>query len=178
MNYKYRVTLEGLKGFLRVYVVSGSNTLYTFHKQLRDDLEFPLDQPILFKGFDEGGAVAARYALVDLGQGTVDCVTLEKTIKDGIVKFQYFYDIKSKKYVIVTLESEAPEEKVLLPTVIESKGPLPIDFERGYVAFEDLPVEKRRLPGEGPDDVDDDDDIPDDDGDAEGDEVDESEEDE
>ena len=67
MNYKYRVTLAGIKGFFRVYHINASNTLYTFHKQLRDDLEFPMDQPILFKAFDESGNVVARWALVDLG---------------------------------------------------------------------------------------------------------------
>lgn len=160
MNYKYRVTLEGLKGFLRVYVVNGSNSLYTFHKQLRADLEFPVDQPILFKGFDASDAVVARYALIDLGDGTVDNVTIAKTVAAGITKFIYFYDVKSKKYVIVSFDGETDEEAAL-PTIIETKGPLPIDFERGYVAFEDLPVEKRKLPGEGGDEEDDDDDVAD-----------------
>lgn len=168
MNYKFRVTLEGIKGFYRLYVVCGSNSLYTFHKQLRADLEFPLDQPILFKAFDAEGAVAARYALIDLGQGSVDDVTVGRTVRDGVVKFQYFYDVQSKKYVIVTLEGETDEE-TSLPVVIETKGPLPIDFEHGYVAFEDLPAEKRRLPGESRaddddfDDEDDDEDVEDED---------------
>lgn len=161
MNYKFRVTLEGLKGFLRVYVVNGANSLYTFHKQLRADLEFPVDQPILFKAFDADDNVVARYALIDLGQGTVDNVTIAKTVAAGITRFVYFYDIQSKKYVILTLDGESCEETVV-PVVIESKGPLPIDFERGYVAFEDLPVEKRKLPGEeGDEDEEDDEDIDD-----------------
>ena len=147
MNYKYRVTLEGLKGFLRVYVVNGANTLYTFHKQLRADLEFPVDQPILFKAFDAEGNVAARYALIDIGSGSVDNITVAQTIKAGITSFQYYYDVQSRKYVIITLEGQEPGS-VSSPTVIESKGPNPIEFENGYVAFEDLPDEKRHLPGE------------------------------
>lgn len=155
MNYKYRVTLEGIKGFYRVYDVNGSNTLYTFHKQLRADLEFPMDQPILFKSFDADGKVAARYALIDLGDGTVDDVTVSKTIQDGIVRFVYFYDVLAKKYVIITLEGESDGSSAL-PTVMESKGPLPIDFEHGYVAFEDLPKDQRRLPGDAAEEVGDD----------------------
>ena len=69
------------------------------------------DQPILFKALDEKGEAIARYALIDLGFGTVDHIT------------------------------------VASPAVIESKGPNPIEFENGYVAFEDLPEDKRRLPG-------------------------------
>ena len=159
MNYRYRVTLAGIKGFYRVYVVNSENSLYTFHKQLRADLEFPMDQPILFKALDEDGGVLARYALMDIGYGAVDNVTIADTVKAGVKSFVYFYDIASKKNVIITLEGEA-REFTATPRLLESKGPVPLDFENGYVAFEDLPEERRRLPGEarrGEDDEDDDD---------------------
>ena len=46
------------------------------------------------------------------------------------------------------------------PRLTESKGPVPAEFEKGYVAFEDMPEEKRKLPGQpsftGKDDDDDD----------------------
>ena len=159
MNYRYRVTLAGIKGFFRVYLVNGENSLYTFHKQLRADLEFPMDQPILFKALDAEGDVVARYALMDIGYGAVDNVSIADTVKAGVASFVYFYDIASKKNVIITLEGEA-REFTATPRLLESKGPVPLDFENGYVAFEDLPEERRRLPGEarrGEDDEDDDD---------------------
>lgn len=146
MNYKYRITLPGIKGFFRVYHVNSSNTLYTFHKQIRADLEFPMDQPILFKALDAEGNVVARWALVDLGAGTVDQTKIQDTIKAGAVSFVYFYDIASKKNVIITLEGEV-QDNVSAPTLIESKGPIPLEFENGYVAFEDLPETPRRLSG-------------------------------
>ena len=164
MNYRYRVTLAGIKGFYRVYLVNGDNSLYTFHKQLRSDLEFPMDQPILFKAMDAEGAVAARYALMDIGFGAVDNVTIADTVKAGVTSFVYFYDITSKKSVIITLEGET-SEKVAAPRLVE--------FENGYVAFEDLPEERRRLPGESRRSKDDDDD--EDDEDFEDDEDDEDE---
>lgn len=157
MVYTYRVTLEGIKGFFRVYKINGDNSLYTFHKQLRADLEFTVDQPILFKAFDAAGNVAARYALTDLGFGTVDAVSIARTVKDGIVKMLYFYDITARKSVIVTLEAEEPGS-VEGPTLTDSKGPIPLEFENGYVAFEDLPQQRRRLPGELSEEDDDDED--------------------
>ena len=167
MTYRIRVTLAGLKGFFRVYHVNGNNTLYTFHKQLRSDLEFPMDQPILFKAFDANSEVVARWALVDLGAGTVDTVRIADTIKKGVESFVYFYDIASKKSVIITIEGEA-DSTAAVPTLMESKGPIPLEFENGYVAFEDLPEDRRRpvsRPGAGllagdedGDDEDDDDD--------------------
>jgi hypothetical protein len=160
MNYRYRVTLAGIKGFYRVYVVNSENSLYTFHKQLRSDLEFPMDQPILFKALDADGGVVARYALMDIGYGAVDNVSVADTVKAGVASFVYFYDIASKKSVIITLEGETPEYTAT-PRVIDSKGPIPLEFENGYVAFEDLPEDRRRLPGEarrGEDDEEDDED--------------------
>ncbi|MBR4234305.1 MAG: hypothetical protein IKR96_07250 [Bacteroidales bacterium] len=161
MNYRYRVTLAGIKGFFRVYLVNGENSLYTFHKQLRADLEFPMDQPILFKALDADGGVVARYALMDIGFGAVDQVSVAATVKAGVASFVYFYDIASKKSVIITLEGETTEATAS-PKLLESKGPIPLEFENGYVAFEDLPEERRRLPGEarrGDDDEDDDEDF-------------------
>ena len=156
MVYKYRITLQGIKGFYRVYLVNGENSLYTFHKQIRSDLEFPVDQPILFKALDEEGQVVARYALVDIGYGAVDAVTIADTIKAGAASFIYFYDIQAKKSVIITLGVE----RVLTVDQIHSQ-----EFENGYVAFEDLPAERRRLPGESlsEDDEDEDDDDEDED---------------
>ena len=104
MIYQFRVTLPGLKGFYRIYKVNSANSLYHFHKQLQSDLAFPADQPILFKAYDADENVVARYALIDLGFGTVDDVTIEKALKDGAVKFDYYYDTQSKKRVILTLE--------------------------------------------------------------------------
>jgi len=164
MVYTYRVTLNGIKGFFRVYRINGENSLYTFHKQLRSDLEFTVDQPILFKALDAEGNVVARYALTDLGFGTVDAVSVAKTVKDGVAKFVYFYDIAARKSVNVTLEAEEPGS-VEGPTLVESKGPIPVEFENGYVAFEDLPQQRRILPGQsllGEDEDEDDDDDPED----------------
>lgn len=148
MIYQFRVTLPGIKGFYRIYKVNSVNTLYSFHKQLQADLEFPADQPILFKAM-AGETVLARYALVNLGFGVVDEVPVGKAIKAGAEFFEYFYDTKAKKKVIITLEAEEPGSEVSAPTLMnDMKGPLPIEFENGYVAFEDLPQEKRKLPGE------------------------------
>ena len=175
MIYQFRVTLPGIKGFYRIYKVNSVNSLYSFHKQMQADLEFPADQPILFKAMS-GETVLARYALVNLGFGVVDEVQIQKAVKAGADHFEYFYDTKAKKKVIITLEAEEPGHEVAVPTLMnDMKGPLPIEFENGYVAFEDLPQEKRHLPGEkspldmllGGDDDDDDEDLDDEDEDDE-----------
>lgn len=149
MVLRYRISLPGIKGFARVYNVNDSTTLYTLHKHLRADMEFPQDQLILFKGLNADGGVVARYGLFDLGSGTVDAITLADTLKKGIASFVYFYDALNKKSVIVTFEGEVPDAvPVKIPTLVESKGPNPIEFENGYIAFEDLPDDQKHVPGD------------------------------
>ncbi len=170
MIYQFRVTLPGIKGFYRIYKVNSANSLYHFHKQLQADLAFPADQPILFKAYNEKQEVIARYALIDLGYGTVDDITIGKAVADGVTSFDYYYDTQAKKRVILTLEGEEKDNGVTVPTLLQdSKGPEPAAFDNGYVAFEDLPKDKRKLPGEknlldllGEDEDDDDDDFDDD----------------
>ena len=148
MTYSFRVTLSGIKGFYRVYHLRADNTLYSFHKQMRSDMEFPQDQLILFKAFDSIGQVVARYGLFDLGAGAVDEVTVAQVIKKGIRSFTYFYDVTNKKSVNVTFEGEVTGAEVTAPTLVDSKGPIPLEFENGYIAFEDLPDDQRHLPSE------------------------------
>ena len=73
MVYQYRVTLTGIKGFFRLYCMRPETTLYTFHKQMRADMEFAQDQLILFKALDAAGNVVARYgqfgAYIQKGEG-------------------------------------------------------------------------------------------------------------
>ena len=148
MILKYRVSLPGLKGFARVYEVKDTSSLYSLHKQMRADMDFPQDQVVLFKAFDAVGNVAARYSVFqDFGMGTIDSVTVGQCHKRGEDKFIYFYDTTNVKSVIVTFEGEGEERRnAVYPLLVETKGPNPIDFENGYVAFEDLPDDKKKDP--------------------------------
>ena len=161
MILKYRVSLPGIKGFARVYEVKGGASLYSLHKQMRADMDFPQDQVVLFKAFAANGDVVARYSVfTDFGFGTIDSVTMEQCHKRGEDRFIYFYDTTNVKSVIVTFEGTGEERRnVIYPLLVEAKGPNPIEFENGYVAFEDLPDDKKKDP--------DDDDFEDDDVDVE-----------
>ena len=178
MILRYRVSLPGLKGFARVYELKDTTTLYSFHKQMRADMDFPQDQLVLFKAFDQDGAVSARYGIFDLGSGTIDTVTAGECHKKGEDKFIYFYDTTNVKSVIVTFDGEGGvvRKNAIYPLLVESKGPNPIKFENGYVAFEDLPDDKKKDPDD--DDFDDFDDDDQDEDDDEGEEIFDEEDDE
>ena len=171
MILKYRVSLPGIKGFARVYEVKDTASLYSLHKQMRADMDFPQDQVVLFKAFDNKGDVAARYSVFqDFGFGTIDDVTAGQCHKRGEDKFIYFYDTTNVKSVIVTFDGVGEERRnVIYPLLVETKGPNPIEFENGYVAFEDLPDEKKKDPDD--EDFDDDDIDEEEDGDDETEEI-------
>lgn len=179
MILRYRVSLPGLKGFARVYELKAGSSLYSFHKKMRSDMDFPQDQLILFKAVNPDGSAAARYSTIDLGCGTVDAVTVGQCHKKGEDSFVYFYDTTNKKSVLVNFEGEGPETPgVVYPALVETKGPNPIEFENGYVAYEDLPDEKKSVPAgdfsdedDDFDDIDEDDDDDDSDDDEDGKEV-------
>lgn len=168
MALRYRVSLAGLKGFARVYDLKPTTTLYEFHKLLRSELEFPQDQLIQFKALDADGGLVARFGLFDLGAGAVDTVTFKQTVAKGIASFVYFYDVANRKSVIITYEGEVADVPgALYPLLVETKGPVPAEFENGYVAYEDLPDDQKHLRNlkavSDDDDFDDDDDDDDDD---------------
>ena len=159
MILKYRVSLPGIKGFARIYEVKDSTTLYSLHKQMRADMDFPQDQLVLFKAMDDSGAVSSRYGIFNLGAGTIDAVTFGQTLKKGENMFYYFYDTTNAKSVILTFEGNGTERNgMLYPVLVESKGPNPVEFENGYVAFEDLPDDKKKSIENGDEDADDADD--------------------
>lgn len=175
MALRYRVSLAGLKGFARVYDLKPTTTLYEFHKLLRSELEFPQDQLIQFKALDADGGLVARFGLFDLGAGAVDTVTFKQTVAKGIASFVYFYDVANRKSVIITYEGEVADVPgALYPLLVETKGPVPAEFENGYVAYEDLPDDQKHLRNlkavsdDDDFDDDDDDDLDDDDDDADG----------
>ena len=164
MILRYKVSLPGLKGFARIYEVRSTTSLYSFHKQMRADMDFPQDQTVLFKAVAPDSSVLARYSQIDLGYGTIDSVTLGACHSQEQDSFGYFYDTTNKKSVLLDfLEEGVLTPGASYPRLVESKGPNPIEFENGYVAFEDLPADKKV----DPDEYDDDEDYDDEDDDKE-----------
>lgn len=167
---KYKVSLPGIKGFARFYLLKPSTSLYSFHKLMRADMDFPQDQTVVFKAVDALGEAMARFSdIKNLGKGTIDKVSAALCRKEGWDHFVYFYDTINRKSVLVDFVEETAGEDGLYPIQLEAeaKGPNPIEFERGYVAMEDMPDDRRRrlLKGnedEDEEDVEDDDDMDDD----------------
>lgn len=163
---KYKVSLPGIKGFARYYLLKPATSLYSFHKLMRADMDFPQDQTVVFKAVDPLGEAMARFSdSKNLGKGTIDKVSAAVCRKEGWDHFVYFYDTINRKSVLVDfVEETVGDERVHYPIQLEAeaKGPNPIEFERGYVAMEDMPDDKRRRLLKGNEDEDDEEDVDDD----------------
>ncbi len=156
---KYKVSLPGIKGFARYYLLKPDTSLYAFHKLMRSEMDFPQDQIVVFKAVDEAGEALARFSVRDLGKGTIDSVRAGVCHKEGWDHFVYFYDTTNRKSVLIDfVEEQTGDDGLHYPVQVESeaKGPNPIEFERGYVALEDMPDDKRRRLLKGSDEDEDD----------------------
>ena len=133
MIYKYKASIPGSKVFMREYEVRGETSLYKFHDYLQNDLEFSPDQMGAFRGLDEGEKFRSEYGLFDMGDGSMDMVTVEKTVKKGEVNLLYVFDLRKDRVIKLTLMGEVEESRrASYPRLVAEKGRNPEQFANGY----------------------------------------------
>lgn len=139
MILKYRATLPKHKSFLREYDIKGESTLFKLHDFLQNDLGFSPDQMVMFRGVDKDGVVLRKYGLFDLGDGSMDTVTLEKTLGRGEEILHYVYNIRQNLYIQLAFVSEAEFlVKESYPRLLVEKGRNPDQFSAVYEDFGDF----------------------------------------
>lgn len=135
--YTYKATFPFSKIFFRTYEISGDTTLFALHKYLTDDLGFAPDQMIAFKGVDNEGKVRSIYGLFDMGSGTLDGVTIEKTLSKNEATLLYVFDIKRNKYLTLAKEGTADfAAHNSYPRLVAEKGRVPEQFASKYDNFD------------------------------------------
>ncbi len=133
MIYKYRASIPGSKIFMREYEIKGETSLYKLHDFLQNDLDFSPDQMVAFRGLDEGDKFRSEYGLFDMGDGSMDMVTVEKTIKKGEVNLLYVFDLRKDRVIKLTLVGEVEEtRRASYPRLVAEKGRNPEQFSNGY----------------------------------------------
>jgi len=133
MVLEYKGTIEGSKTFLRRYHIESDMTLYDLHIFLQHDMGFAPDQMVMFKGINDKGRVRSQYCLFDLGDGAMDAVTLEQTLKKGEVALVWVYNIKNNCGITLTFEQETQERpRCNYPLLVEEKGQNPQQFAKKY----------------------------------------------
>lgn len=137
MIYRFKASIPGSKVFMREYEIKPNTTLYKLHEFLVNDLEFAPDQMVAFKGVNEKGKCTSIYGLIDMGDGTMDAVTIEVAVAKGEVILQYVYDMHNLKIIALEFIGEANEyPRVSYPRLVAEKGRNPDQFEKKYEDFD------------------------------------------
>lgn len=129
----YKAAVPGSKIFMREYEVKSETTLFRLHTFLQNNLGFAPDQMIMFLAYDADGVLKHRYGLFDLGGGSVDTVSLEKTLRRGEVELRYVYGIKDGTYISLAYSGEGEySAKNSYPRQTAEKGINPDQFSKTY----------------------------------------------
>lgn len=133
MVYKYKASIPGSKVFMREYEIRGGTSLYKLHDYLLNDLDFAPDQMVAFRGVGADGKTRSEYGLFDMGDGSMDMVTVEQTLKKGETDLLYVFDIRKDRVIRLTLMGEVPESpRASYPRLVAEKGRNPEQFANGY----------------------------------------------
>ena len=133
MVYKYKASIPGSKVFMREYEIKGETSLYRLHDFLVNDLDFSPDQMVAFRGLGANGKTASEYGLFDMGDGSMDMVTVGQTIKKGEESLLYVFDIRKDRVIKLTLIGEVAESpRASYPRLVAEKGRNPEQFANGY----------------------------------------------
>ena len=153
---RYKVTFPSNKVFFRENEIAEDMTLFSLNKFLVNDLDFAPDQMIAFRGYGKDGKLKAMWGLFDFGSGTIDGVSLEKTIACGAEKLHYVFDINANKYMELSLIGEVEQIfHVSYPRLVAEKGRIPGQFESKFDTLDNMTPEIGDEIGEDDVDIDD-----------------------
>ncbi len=142
MILRYKITFPSNKVFFREYELNGEMTLFALNKFLTNDLDFAPDQMTAFRGYGQDGKLKAMWGMFDFGSGTIDGVSLQKTLECGARTLHYVFDINSNKYMVLSLIGEV--EKIFhisYPRLVAEKGRIPGQFDSKFDDLDNLTPE-------------------------------------
>ena len=136
------MTFPANKVFFREYELNSDMTLFSLNKFLVNDLDFAPDQMIAFRGYSKEGKLKAMWGLFDFGSGTIDGVSLEKTLESGAVTLHYVFDINANKYMELSCIGEVEQIfHVSYPRLVAETGRIPGQFDSKFDTLDNLTPE-------------------------------------
>lgn len=168
MLIKCKASIPGNKIFMREIHLDPSMSLYKFHEFISREFGFSPDQMVLFNSVSPKGDVKRTFGLFDMGDGSMDSVTIENIINHNEVGFNYIYNISMNLFIFFALEGEVePMRRMVYPAIVAEKGSAPNQFSAQYDDYETVATpsssssSKRRAKDDDCDDDYDDDDYDD-----------------
>ncbi len=140
MILRYKATIPGNKAFAREYEIRSETKLYKLHEYLRFDLGFAPDQMVVFEALDKDGVLCSEYGLFDMGDGSMDAVSLGNTLERDEIVLNYVFDLAQGRYLqlhYLSQEDETPWASY--PRTVLEKGLAPSQFVAENEDFGDFP---------------------------------------
>ncbi len=135
--YRYKASIPGSKVFMREYEIKGDTTLYELHEYLLNDMGFAPDQMVVFRALDAAERERSEYGLFDMGDGSMDSVTIDDTIAKKEIHILYVFDLKKDRCIKLTLDGEVESSpRASYPRLTAEKGRNPEQFAKGYDDFD------------------------------------------
>ncbi len=129
MIYRFKATFDSLKGFMRQYELRGGNTLYDFHEHIVEDLSFAPDQMVVFYSVDNKGKVLRQYGLFNMGDGSMDEITIEQLLDRKETTLLYVFDMRDKRSLRLSfMETDDELPRKSYPRTADEKGTPPSQF--------------------------------------------------
>lgn len=141
-----KASLPGIKVFMREYQVDAKMSLYRLHEFLSRDLRFAPDQMTLFESLDRAGKVSRTFGLFDMGDGSMDRITIENLISEEETQVRYIYNIDRDFTMLLVIDGEvAFDKRAVYPMKVAEKGADPDQFSDHYDDFDPEEARKIRL---------------------------------
>jgi len=141
MMYRFKASIASSKNFLRVYEVKASQTLYDLHEHIQNDLGYAPDQMIEFRTLNKKGKQQHEYGLFDMGDGSIDTVSLKMLHQRDELTLLYVFDIRNDRALrldFIEEDEEAPRK--VYPRTSEEKGVAPDQFSARIADEDELPL--------------------------------------
>lgn len=125
-TYRYRLSFDKFPSFLREYEVKGGNTLYQLHRCIQNDLDFDEAQLSVFYSSDKDWSKNNAYPLFDMGEGSMDMITIEMLLKRNVRQLLYTFDLYNDRSFKLELIGEGEDQKLTTyPRVVVSNSDPP-----------------------------------------------------
>jgi hypothetical protein len=139
MIYRLKITAVFPKDFLRMVEIKASQTLYTLHEHLQNDLGYAPDQMIVFRILNKKGEEKNQYGLFDMGSGSIDTLTLEELKNRNELHMQYVFDMRNNRFLhIECIEEDEASPRRAYPLTADEKGLPPDQFDARALADDPL----------------------------------------
>jgi hypothetical protein len=127
--YKYKLTIENDRNFVRECEIEEDSTLYDLHRYIQKELDFDDAQLAVFFISNLQWERIQSIPIFDLGNGSMDSITIGDLVNDEKNNLLYVFDVYNNRQLKVEFMFEVEEtRRTTYPRTVAGKGNPPNQF--------------------------------------------------